>query len=230
MRKIILAAVVMLLFSSASAETLAELQVRTARTAELAKSRALECQTLVSRGASAEEIRVCMNGASNLSTRAARLIEDLKARITEEEDRLYGWRLRDEDPSPIDDSPTILLSKTSRTSNTCHWGDGRSTLTIQCREGQTEFYFSLNGCVIPSVKPTGIVRVGTSTAAEYELRGRDQFFAIEDKSKYLPLVRDMLSAERLVFRTTPFSDLQQTIVFDITGLEEAITPLREACH
>lgn len=45
----------------------------------------------------------------------------------------------------------------------------------------------------------------------------------------IPFAKKMFDAKRMIVRFTPYGDNPVTASFDISGLKEAITPLREAC-
>lgn len=49
-------------------------------------------------------------------------------------------------------------------------------------------------------------------------------------SSAIPFIKGMLGHEKLVIRATPFSDSTVTAQYDLSGLNEAIKPLREACN
>src|SRR5690606_23149510 len=46
----------------------------------------------------------------------------------------------------------------------------------------------------------------------------------------IPWLRELFGSERLVVRATPFNESAVEGEFNITGLEEVIKPLREACN
>jgi type VI secretion system protein VasI len=45
----------------------------------------------------------------------------------------------------------------------------------------------------------------------------------------IPFIKKMMEHEKMVIRATPFSDSAVTAEYRISGLEEAIKPLRDAC-
>jgi type VI secretion system protein VasI len=48
--------------------------------------------------------------------------------------------------------------------------------------------------------------------------------------KSIPLIKQMLGADKAIFRFTPYGNSPVTAKFGISGLAEAIQPLRDACH
>lgn len=165
----------------------------------------------------------CRQDARDL--RAAALASNTEAEL--------DWRLIDDGPSMIDDSPTLTLVRKSSMENSCGLGNNENYLVFRCVEGTTGLLFVLDGCLysgLNEVGRTGIIRLGTKPAETFNLVGDGENFMPYIESGAAALITSLFGEERLVFRAQPFSSPQQTIVFDITGLEEAITPLRQACH
>jgi type VI secretion system protein VasI len=46
----------------------------------------------------------------------------------------------------------------------------------------------------------------------------------------IPEIKRLFGGKKLIARMTPYSENPFTATFNITGLEEAIEPLRKACH
>ncbi|MBL1435643.1 MAG: hypothetical protein COB08_005535 [Rhodobacteraceae bacterium] len=218
----------MLLFGglAMAQETLSQKVERTATLIDSAIQRSQECRLLMTYDGSNEGFTLCMEDVSQLRSEA----EILRSEIELER---YNWILEDDGPSPIDDSPTLTLAKLSQNQSTCGLGSSESYLVLRCLEGNTSLFFQLNRCTFSDVGDTGstgVLRIGSAPAMQIEVIGRNSMFLPNVEGGAIPLITSMFGQQRLVFRAQPFNSPQQTIVFDITGLEEAITPLREACH
>ena len=49
-------------------------------------------------------------------------------------------------------------------------------------------------------------------------------------NRSIPFLREMFGKNRMVVRMRPFNESPFTANFEISGLEDAITPLRSACN
>ncbi|WP_157018348.1 type VI secretion system-associated protein TagO [Mesorhizobium xinjiangense] len=49
-------------------------------------------------------------------------------------------------------------------------------------------------------------------------------------SRSIPVIKQMLGKSRMIVRMTPYNENPFTATFDITGLENEIAPLRDACQ
>ena len=45
----------------------------------------------------------------------------------------------------------------------------------------------------------------------------------------IPFIKGLLGTKQLIVRATPFSESAITLTFDVTGVDNAITELRETC-
>ena len=74
-----------------------------------------------------------------------------------------------------------------------------------------------------------LTRVGDEQALEREWNlstdGQATFFPDND----IVFIKQLLEVDRLVAQVTPFLESPVTLVLDLTGLNNAIKPLREAC-
>jgi type VI secretion system protein VasI len=79
---------------------------------------------------------------------------------------------------------------------------------------------------------------GTVTYRVDRLPPRTQPFSVSNDNKSLglwgatsaiPFIKSLFGAERLLLRATPFRESDLNLEFNVSGLEEAIKPLRTAC-
>lgn len=135
--------------------------------------------------------------------------------------------------SPIDDSATVVLSLDAE-SEVRGWPGkvALPTLILRCKEGRAEAYVVTG--MPPDVEGGGedatvTVRFGEDPAGTLQLSkstdGEALFFP-----EPVNLMKGMLSYDTMLFRFTPFNSSPVMTRFDLRGLRDAITPLREACH
>ncbi|WP_238366934.1 type VI secretion system-associated protein TagO [Mesobacterium pallidum] len=58
----------------------------------------------------------------------------------------------------------------------------------------------------------------------------NQALGLWNGGRSIPVIKSMFDSETLAVRLTPHSESPQEFAFNISGLEEAIKPLRQACH
>ena len=153
--------------------------------------------------------------------------------VSREEVPNSDWSVSTE-VSPLTDETNVFLSVLSEEVVDCGWNrGGRIRLSIRCMENTTALIFVTN-CHMTSNNIYGTVdyRVDDAPAAVVRMNDStdNRALGLWRGGQSIPFIRGLFGAERLVARMTPFSENPFTVTFNITGLEEAITPLREACH
>lgn len=141
------------------------------------------------------------------------------------------WRLSTES-SKIDDSKTATLSLNAE-SPIRGWPNKNETptLIIRCKERKTEAYivtgmspmveYGSDGSTIRlriDKKPAFKIHAGKSTDGE----------ALFIPSAIVQL-KKLLGSSTLLFEFTPFNSPPQMTTFNISGIDEAIKPIREVC-
>lgn len=129
--------------------------------------------------------------------------------------------------SPMDDSPTVVLSLESSDRIGSGFKSERPTLVIRCQENQTTAY--INWQTFISVTDTEITTRIDSDLAQSSLWSVSSNYKATLSPKSIPFIKSMLNKESLIVRVTPFNDNSYTVKFDITGLDNAIKPVRETC-
>lgn len=137
------------------------------------------------------------------------------------------WSVRSE-TSPIDDSVNVVLSVRSEESVRSEYDTVRPSLFIRCSENKTnvflnwDLYLGLDSTRMlvrfdSEEANTDTWTISTSNKAVF-LRGSDINFA-----------KKMMGHEKLLTQITPYGKSPVMATFPISGLSEAIKPLREAC-
>lgn len=136
--------------------------------------------------------------------------------------------------SEMTDQTTVVLSTTTEGSISCGFTPRPAALILRCSENTTVLYISTSCQMTSNLRGYGDVTYRFDDASA-QTRG---FTESSDSSalglwnggKSIPFIKKMFGKSTALFRFTPFGDSPTTARFDITGLEEAIAPLREACH
>ena len=142
------------------------------------------------------------------------------------------WVITDE-VSPIDDSKTVILSLKSDSPIKSDFSQVIPTLNIQCKERETDFYINFNIFLSThDIKP--ITRIDSDKA----VNGVEWSISTDYKALFYPgsqkkineFIKTLKDKKKLFIQVTPFSKGSVNTTFDLTGLDEAIKPVREACN
>ncbi len=135
-----------------------------------------------------------------------------------------NWRVTDE-TNPIDDSRTVVLLLAAH-EGALAFGQ-RVMLLLRCLSKDTDVYINWNDHL--GTKAHVVTRVGQEQAArnEWSLSTNKQstFYPSND----IAFIKKLLAGKRLVAQVTPHNESPITAIFDLTGIENAIVPLRETC-
>lgn len=142
-----------------------------------------------------------------------------------------GWQVRTE-TSAIDDSRNVYLSVAA--DQVFVKPSGQSilpTLVVRCTEDTTALMVAW-GVYLGMDETQVIYRIDSQPAQTetWQLSTTMDTAGLWNGSAAIPLVRRLFDAEHLLLRVTPVGDNSVTSTFDVTGLEQAIEPLRAACH
>lgn len=126
--------------------------------------------------------------------------------------------------NPIDDTATVVARLTA-TSGQGKYGDPVNMI-IRCRSGEMDLYIDWHTYMTDSVAVTA--RVGTRDAVTENWLGSTDKQA-SFKRFPMVMIRKMLDEARFVAQATPFNENPITAIFDISGIDNALKPLREEC-
>jgi type VI secretion system protein VasI len=122
--------------------------------------------------------------------------------------------------SPIDDSPSVFMSKSDQSSET--------NLILRCKENQTSMYIVTNDYLTDD-RVHGLIRFDDSDAVSHQ-------FSISTDNKALffsnPIaqIKKLLETKRLSVRYNSYNGSQYTRQYNTDGLEDKLSALREACN
>lgn len=135
--------------------------------------------------------------------------------------------------SKMDDSKNVWLSLESYDYTSCPYKNGEHSIHIACRENKTNIWLYFGGCFMSSIQGKGKItyRLDSEDAKRKNFRESNNNMALGlwSGGEAITFIKQMLDRDRLIVRATPFSDSTVTAEYNISGLKDAIAPLREAC-
>lgn len=143
------------------------------------------------------------------------------------------WSVR-VDRSALDDSKTVVLTLSSKDQFLSQYSQLESgTLIIRCMENTTSLYTIWGGHFMSDNGNSGRVdyRVDDKTASRVSMResSDNKALGLWNGGQSIPFIKRLFDAKQLYIRATPYSESAVEMSFNITGLQKAIEPLREAC-
>lgn len=142
------------------------------------------------------------------------------------------WVITDE-VSPIDDSKTVILSLKSDSPIKSDFSKVTPKLYIICKERKTNFIIDFDMFLsTDDIKP--ITRIDSDKA----VNGVEWYISTDYKALFYPgsqkkineFIKTLKDKKKFFIQVTPFSKGSVNTTFDLTGLDEAIKPVREACN
>lgn len=145
------------------------------------------------------------------------------------------WNVRS-DISRIDDSTNVFMNLQSSDSFRGRFrsGEAHATMYIRCQENTTSLYIVMGGHHLADIQNYGRVtyRIDSDPAQHRSFTSStdSQALGLWSGGNSIPFIRQMFGADNVLVQITPFSESSITVDFPVSGLEEAIAPLREACN
>lgn len=137
--------------------------------------------------------------------------------------------------NPLDDSKVVQLKTLS--SEPMHdrfRARDRASLVFRCESNTTNAYIIFGGLFMSSNSGHGRVdyRVDDRKPARTNMGESNDNTALGlwSGGRAIPFIKGLMGGSKLYVEATPFSESRVSMTFDISGLDEAIKPLREACH
>ena len=99
---------------------------------------------------------------------------------------------------------------------------------MRCQSGKTNFFINWNDYL--GSEATVLTRVGTENAvtSDWSLSTNSQ--ATFRPGNTVAFIKHLSTVRQLVAQVTPYHENPITAVFDLTGIETAVAPLRETCR
>jgi type VI secretion system protein VasI len=129
------------------------------------------------------------------------------------------------DVNPIDDSKTVTLSLDSDSGEN-RWGES-VFLIARCKSNTTDLYIGWNDYL--GSEADVLTRVGDNKAITQRWS-----MSTDKKATFhstpISFLKGMLTSTKMVAQVTPYNESPVTAIFNTSGLENAIIPLRETCN
>lgn len=142
------------------------------------------------------------------------------------------WDVR-ETVSSLDDSKKVTLTTDALGPNMGRFGrEIRLTLLAACRENTTNVWIHFGGHFMSDYQHgTVTYRIDKNKPRKKKFResNNNEALGLWSGRTAIPFLKDLLGHETLLVRASPHSENALEATFDISGLELAIVPLREAC-
>jgi type VI secretion system protein VasI len=141
------------------------------------------------------------------------------------------WRSRTE-ISPIDDSTNVHLSVPANQEFVKASGETIvPVLYLRCKENTTALIIAY-GTYLGERTAQVSYRIDSRLAhnESWQLSSTRNMVGLWKGSAAIPVIKRLLGAEQLLVQVTPLGENRVTSTFPVAGLEEAIKPLRAACH
>ncbi len=167
---------------------------------------------------------------------AARLVcyDSLAARLGVERPKskistgVGKWKVR-EDRSPIDDSVNVYLSITAAETVRSGYNTVRPSLYIRCAENKTNVFLTWD-LYLGLDSTTMLTRFDKQKATTSKWSISTDNKAVFVRGSDIDFARKLMNHNKLLTQITPYGESPVMATFEISGLQEAIKPLREACH
>lgn len=230
MQKIVLSLLMLVLFGCTAPEDHEELAINEAlagvnRTPSQSEEKATSIDKELRQG-----LGKCTAIKSDLSrldcfdglARSSGLIEHTM--LQESDNRTGNWR-SNVTTNPLDDSKTVTLSLSSQKGGSRF--DERPTLIVRCQSNTTEMYINWHEYLGNEAEV--ISRIGDEPAQTKWWSISTDHVATFYPGNKIAFLKQLMNVDKFVAQVTPYNESPVTAVFEISGLEEAIIPLRESC-
>ncbi|WP_306253894.1 type VI secretion system-associated protein TagO [Parvularcula sp. IMCC14364] len=144
------------------------------------------------------------------------------------------WRVREE-TSKLDDTKTVFMEVNSNENHVGRFGqEGKLRLSLRCQENTTALAIYFAGEFMAS-GASDYVRVdyriddNPASSANFVESTNNEWLGLWNGSRAIPFIKQMFGASTMYVRATPFSESSVDGEFNISGVQDAIKPLREAC-
>ena len=141
------------------------------------------------------------------------------------------WRV-EERVNRMTDTRDVFLVSEARDTIRCNSRDVRPALILRCLSGETATILQ-TGCFMSDTGdyPRVTYRIDDAAAIPrtFEISTDNMALANFREGNARAFIKRMLTADVIAIQFMPFNDNPKISEFDISGLREAIAPLRESC-
>lgn len=127
--------------------------------------------------------------------------------------------------NPLDD--TIINSLILEADSGASRFNEPVTLVARCKSNKTELYINWGAYLGNEAIVTSRIATNKASTSRWDLSSDSQSTF---KRQPISMLKEMLNETKLVVQITPYNENPSTAIFDITGLSQAIKPLRATCN
>ncbi|MDO6966995.1 type VI secretion system-associated protein TagO [Rhizobium alvei] len=143
------------------------------------------------------------------------------------------WVVQNE-VSKLTDKKLVFMSVESEDIVTCSFGrQSKVFLNLRCADNRTSVMVSSECQMVSNIPGYGTVdyRIDQHPARSVEMDQSTDSRALGlwSGSSAIPFIKQALGGKKFIVKFTPFGSSPVTAEFDITGIDDAIKPLREEC-
>lgn len=160
---------------------------------------------------------------------------DMKYRPATVATTANAWNVR-ESTSKMDDSKSVVLHVESTETVSGRFGGVGVTadLYLRCSENATSAYFVLGDNFLADTEGYGRVTYRLDSqkpkTASMDASTDNKALGLWSGGVAIPFIKGIYGRDAMTVRITPYNESPVTVTFPVSGLEEAITPLRKACR
>ncbi len=127
--------------------------------------------------------------------------------------------------NPVDDSKSVQLVLEGDAAS--KWGNS-IRLNIRCLSNKTELFVNWHEFVNNEATP--VLHRIDSNPAETSAWGISTDYQTTFYSRSIGFIKKLINAEKLLLQTTPHGENPKQVTFRLSGLSEAIKPVRATCN
>ncbi|RWR08500.1 type VI secretion system-associated protein TagO [Paenirhodobacter populi] len=148
-----------------------------------------------------------------------------------------NWEVRTQ-TSVMNDQTDYFMRVESQDPIVCrsYAGQERPALLLRCMENTTAILLSTSSCHLTSSEYNDygdiqyrIDDLPARTKGFTESTSNDTL-GLWSGGAAIPFIKSLFGHKQLIMRFTPFNESPKTVTFDISGIDEAVKPLRDACN
>jgi hypothetical protein len=149
-----------------------------------------------------------------------------------------GWRV-EIGRSHMSDTPSVILATDAIEAEGPGAQAGVTSFAIRCQEGALNAFTTIafrtpragrRGGALPAVPVTLRVGQGQARQESWDPAANGGAVGLWSTARAAPLVRSLEGQDRLALRVAPPGGQPAVVVFDLTGLDGQMAPLRAACR
>lgn len=144
----------------------------------------------------------------------------------------YGRWMLTNAVNPLNDTPVVAITVNAENNGGALI---TPTLTIRCNDGNLATYVNWQDYLGPEPEEHGLAENSRYTLLRFgdtPVRSVEGELSDDETAtffKFLPFLANLREVDRLVAQVTPYHSSPTTLVFDVTGIDAALDPIRQHC-